>query len=222
MFLMKDKHKKTVQRKSRAQSLVEFAITLPVLLLLFAGLVEFGFALNYYLSLLDATREAARYYSNFDPIEPDTRLDDMDFYTNAAAEVYANLDPTIREGGETYQGRRIILDPATDDILVTAYGWDADHPNDVYRYPAAGTFRQWSNCTSKFTDAMIIDQFKNRTPAAPNAGLLVVEVCFNYNQVLAIPYLREFLPNPLLMRAHTIMPLAAVEPRGPTPTPSVP
>jgi len=53
--------------RGRGQSLVEIAIALPVLLILLSGMVEFGFMLNYYLSLLDATREAARLYSNFDP-----------------------------------------------------------------------------------------------------------------------------------------------------------
>jgi|GEM_PF-4181619 len=37
-------------RKTRGQSLVEIAIAFPVLIMMLAGLVEFGFMLNYYLS----------------------------------------------------------------------------------------------------------------------------------------------------------------------------
>ncbi len=42
--------------KSKGQSLVEIAITLPMLLALFASMIEFGFMLNYYMALIDATR----------------------------------------------------------------------------------------------------------------------------------------------------------------------
>jgi Flp pilus assembly protein TadG len=42
------------------QSLVEFALVLPVFLLLLAGLVEVGDSLNSYLTVIDASRDAAR------------------------------------------------------------------------------------------------------------------------------------------------------------------
>lgn len=218
MLLMKDKQKEIMRRKSQAQSLVEFAITLPMLLILFSGMVEFGFALNYYLSLLDATREAARYYSNSTPFVDDgtgTLVEDLTFYPRVAAEAYANLDPTVRDGGETYTGRRIILNPTTDDILVSAFGWDSTDPGNLIHYPNTGTFpfRQWGNSTSKFTDAMIIDRFQQSQADFPssttNAGLLVVEVHHYYEPLLV----RLWLRTPLLMRAYTIMPFTAVEPQ---------
>ena len=37
----------------RGQSLVEFTILLPVLLIMISGLIEFGFMLNYYLDLIE-------------------------------------------------------------------------------------------------------------------------------------------------------------------------
>jgi len=42
------------------QALVEFALVLPLLLLLLFGIIEFGLALNRYLSLNDAVRAGAR------------------------------------------------------------------------------------------------------------------------------------------------------------------
>ncbi len=212
MLFMKDKHKKIGQRKSRAQSLVEFAITLPVLLLLFSGLVEFGFALNYYLSLLDATRETARYWSNFDPFLPNGS-DNMDFYAQAAAMARANLDPQV--ANTSYQGRRIILDSATDDVVITVFGYSAS--TGVIRYPSSATapdrsYHLFNNSTSMFTNAKIASQFAS---GSPNAGLLLVEVHYNYHQVMALPWLRPFVPNPLLLRAYTIMPISAAEPVTP-------
>ena len=206
--MLKNRQKKTEQRKSKAQSLVEFAITLPILLFLFSGMIEFGFALNYYLSMLDATRVAARYYSNDTPFDEATHADRMVFYSNTADMVVANLDPWV--ANHSYRGRRITLDPATDDVLVTVFGWSNDPAVGLMRYPTSGTYSIYHHGISRFADdAAITSKF----PAgSPNAGLLVVEVHYNFHQVLGLPWLRPFLPDPLILRAYTIMPLSSAEP----------
>jgi hypothetical protein len=48
------------RRRERGQSLVEFALTGPILLFLFLGLVELGHGLNSYLTVLASSRDAAR------------------------------------------------------------------------------------------------------------------------------------------------------------------
>ena len=45
---------------SRGQSLVEFAVSVPVFVMLLFGMLEFGFAFNHNLTLEYATREGAR------------------------------------------------------------------------------------------------------------------------------------------------------------------
>jgi Flp pilus assembly protein TadG len=47
--------------KSRGQSLVEMALTLPVLLLLVLGFIDLGRAVYYYSALSNAVREGARF-----------------------------------------------------------------------------------------------------------------------------------------------------------------
>ena len=49
------------QRAKRGQGLVEFAIMLPILLLLLIGLVELGLALRDYLVVVNADREGCRF-----------------------------------------------------------------------------------------------------------------------------------------------------------------
>ena len=49
-----------ILRNKKGQSLVEFAILLPILLLLLMGILEFGIMLNSYLTIHNATREGAR------------------------------------------------------------------------------------------------------------------------------------------------------------------
>jgi Flp pilus assembly protein TadG len=50
-----------VRRYSQGQGLVEFALILPVLLLVMLGIIEFGYAFTVYSSLFNAAREGARY-----------------------------------------------------------------------------------------------------------------------------------------------------------------
>lgn len=191
--------------KTKAQSLTEFAIALPILFLLLSGVVEFGFALNYYLSLLDATREAARYYSDGDPFDFDRNgTADSDFYPATAAFAMNNLDPRIAT--PSYVGRIIELDPARDDVIVTVYAKDS---TGVVMYPTSGPYQVYGNATTMFTTTDIESTFAS---GSPNAGILVVEVHYNYNQVMKLPWLTPFVPDPFMLTAYTIMPLSAAEP----------
>jgi Flp pilus assembly protein TadG len=47
-------------KNEKGQSLVEFALILPLVLLLLMGIVEFGVMINTYLKIENASREAAR------------------------------------------------------------------------------------------------------------------------------------------------------------------
>ena len=48
-------------RSDRAQSLVEFALIVPMLLILVFGIIDFGMGLRAYISVSSATREGARF-----------------------------------------------------------------------------------------------------------------------------------------------------------------
>ncbi len=52
--------KKRRTRRERGQTLVEFAIVLPLLALLLFGIVQLGIVFNNYVTLTDATRAGAR------------------------------------------------------------------------------------------------------------------------------------------------------------------
>ncbi len=45
--------------KTQGQSMVELALLFPLLLILLSGVIEFGFILNQYLTVMDAARNAA-------------------------------------------------------------------------------------------------------------------------------------------------------------------
>ena len=48
------------RRRSRGQSMVEFALIVPFFFVIFAAIISFGLALFWNMSLINATREAAR------------------------------------------------------------------------------------------------------------------------------------------------------------------
>ncbi|MEO1286989.1 MAG: TadE/TadG family type IV pilus assembly protein [Chloroflexota bacterium] len=58
-------------QKEKGQSLVEFALSLPVLMLLLSGLLDFGRAYYTFIALEEAAAEAALYYA----IEPACPVD---------------------------------------------------------------------------------------------------------------------------------------------------
>lgn len=222
LFIKTSPPRKRNARKSRGQSLVEVAIAFPVLIVMLGGVIEFGFILNYYLSLLDATRESARYWSGDDPFLADGTTDDPAFYYETAVTVRKQLDPSLTYANPAdYQGRRIVLDSTVDDVIVSVYGVEDDTAilwrvgGAYHLFPSAGHVS--GNYPSMFTEQAIEDTIVHPDPNvdltdAPNAGLLVVEVHYNYHHVLGLPWLTVWLPNPLHLRAYTIMPIRSGEP----------
>ncbi|MCC7118869.1 MAG: pilus assembly protein [Anaerolineales bacterium] len=63
MRAKKNNSKASPKKSERGQSLVELAISLPVILLLMIGAVDFGLAIYAYLSIRDAAQEGALYAS---------------------------------------------------------------------------------------------------------------------------------------------------------------
>lgn len=88
------RYRKLKKRNEKAQGLVEFALILPIILLLIVGIVEFGRFLFFYSSVTSASREAARYGSAVGDVGGVKRYADCDGIRNAArrAGKFANLE----------------------------------------------------------------------------------------------------------------------------------
>ena len=60
--------KNLLQKRERGQALVEFALVLPILLVLLCGIVDFGWLYYNQITLNNAAREGARYAAvHYDP-----------------------------------------------------------------------------------------------------------------------------------------------------------
>ena len=200
---------------------MEFTILLPVLLIMISGLIEFGFLLNYYLDLTDAAREGARWGASDDAfVDLDGNYigDDGDnpFYGRVAQVTIDSIN--IGSGGQ------ISLDTSMggDDIVISVFSVVGGSVEQ--RFPAlapAGengrcvyTWGSGCNHTSAFTSAEINALLD---VAAPDTGIVLVEIWYDYNMILGLPWITVFVPDPVPLYAYSIMPNPVAQ--APTPTP---
>lgn len=193
----------TTRKKSRGQSIVEFMVLLPLLVMMLSGLIEFGFMLNFYLDLIDGAREIARFGANLDPLEPDDGIMDCVNSTYFYRLLPCMADQVLSE--------QVVLNPATDDLVISAIA--AAGGSVTLRLPDADGWSYKGNHVSKFTTADITGMLN---AAAPATGMVMVEVYYDYHMVLGLPWITMFVPDTITLHAYSIMPNAYVEP---TPTP---
>lgn len=191
-----------MKRGAKGQSMVEFALVAILLAILVAGIAEYGNLLNDYLNLVDASREAVRYSSSFDPF--------------AGSESEWEENPQFYE--DTIRLTHEVLAPLTlhaeeeDDIIVSFFTVG----DGLYiRYPNETGYRWSSTQTSKFTSAMIQKRLQS---GAPPAGVLLVEIFYHYHHKLRMPVFMALVGDPIEVYSYAMMPLAAAKPED-TPVP---
>ncbi|NPV55225.1 MAG: pilus assembly protein [Anaerolineae bacterium] len=232
-------------RLQKAQSFIELALVLPILLIMLLGMVEVVIFIGRYLDVLDLTREAARFASVRDPYTLaglDTvscsQPDPFHFYFHTSC-IFSPptgspncTDTDWCNGLNPY----MVFDPETDDIVISVYTvmdhsvqdpvwpqpdgyWaysdhDADlaHNSNFKRNCAGEPVRTQPYYTK---DRIDLDMSLNSTN---NKGFVAVEFYYCYSQVLGIPIMSDFLPNPIQIHAYTLMPLPAAQPSA-TPKP---
>ena len=202
------------KQQNRGQSFVELALVFTVLMVLMAGMVEFGNLLNQYINLVDGAREGARFASNDDPFEAGN-------YEAFFGKVYETVQGRYEDGVQVSKGaiNPIVLSKENhDDIVVTFFSVTTDPSTgvikNIVRFQSAAGSR-YNERTSKFTIPQIRAMIDGH---APNTGLLLVEVFYSYLQILRL-FSFTGIPDPVEVHAYSIMPLSSAEPT-PTPKPS--
>jgi hypothetical protein len=219
--------------KQNGQSFVELALIIPTLLLLIAGMVEVGFFAYSYLDAIELTREAARFASQRDPFHlnspgsslPDAACADLftHYYFDTACVI---LDTGFNSG--------LVFDTEIDDVTISVFTvagnnvtnrWPADG-DGVWSLSTASDLWSGSESWTKDCEGNVISTepfYTNvevesvfRIGAPLDKGLVLVEVYYCYEQVLNLPILSDFIPNPIRLHAYTIMPVSKAKP---TPTP---
>jgi hypothetical protein len=111
-------------------------------------------------------------------------------------------------------GGQIQLDPATDDVVISAFSILGGTVDD--RFPdgsGENGLPLYGNEISRFNNARIQSLLD---PTAPNSGLVLIEIYYDYDMILGLPWITAFVQNPIRLYAYSIMPNPNVEP---TPTP---
>jgi hypothetical protein len=258
-----------MRRQPRGQSFVELMFVIMFLALLLTGVVEYGFMLNYYLHVLDGSREAARFSSsNTSFINKPNGVGFASyyyppFYYQSADQAASTMEP-------------VILNPANpDDIVISVFsmhgttvtrfpknpnglpgvdssGWSlcahykANADDAAVVYAAAdqtactgqpyGGFASyfackgapvptdlpsstWSaGCTVRSSQVGINDitnKLNNMAiqgPGLSDTGFVLVEIFYNYPQLLKLPVLTSIVPDPMPLYVYSIMPLSSAEP----------
>jgi Flp pilus assembly protein TadG len=117
--------------QQRGVAAVEFAILLPLLLLIVFGITEFGRALYYYNTIVKATRDAARYYAAQQPGMPplkEAEIKNLAVYGNTAG-TGSPLAPNLATGMVTLcdwmscPATNKVTTPAVNLVTVTITGY---------------------------------------------------------------------------------------------------
>ncbi len=114
------------------------------------------------------------------------------------------------------------LDPADgNDIIISAFSFTSGqgitdrHPGgDQTGWSYAIDLDQASDKVSRFSSSDVSDLMS--APNAPNTGYILVEIFYNYEHRLGLPWITAVVDNPLLIHTYAFMPLTSAEP---TPTP---
>jgi hypothetical protein len=208
------------------QSFVELMLVTLILALMLSGVVEFGYLLNSYLKVLDGTREGAR-YSNMGiafEVDPFTHLyvSRQDFYDYTAIQTMRVMSPIVLNGN---RGDDIVISVFTiaGSSIVRwpegfANGWNlCEHRLDLLLQTDL-SLSDWNSCSprsSHFTSAQVLALMD---ASAPGSGVLLVEVYYNYPQILKLPVFDQVIPDPIPVYTYSIMPLSSAEPTS-TPIP---
>ena len=217
------------RRKTKGQSFIELALVFMVLMMLFAGVVELGNLINLYLDIIDAAREGARYANAVslykeDPITHVKSIGE-DVFNKTAQVAWATMNPAcslilpVKPDAANCPANemKIDFDPTTDDILISVLSYDGvtlKRLNGTNWGFGDGIWSRFDNHTvSMVTNAEIISQLDS---TAPNTGFIMVEIFYDYHQLLGMPFFTDVIPDPIPVHAFSIMPYPAAEP---TPTP---
>jgi TadE-like protein len=193
------------------QSLVEFTVLLPVLLVMISGLIEFGFLLNYYLDLIDAAREGARWGAGDDAF-----VDLSGNYVGDGGDnpFYGRVAKVVDDSIKLGSGGQITLDTTMggDEIAISVFSVVGGSVEQ--RFPALPPAGENGRCviawasgcvnhTSDFTSAEV-DALLD--PAAPDTGVVLVEIWYDYHMILGLPWITAFVPDPITLYAYSMMP----------------
>ncbi|MFZ5917085.1 MAG: TadE family protein [Chloroflexota bacterium] len=195
-------------KAGRGQALVEMTLLLPALFLLFAGLIELGFAFYNYLVVVNAAREGSRYGAKM----PDYTDDDVSAVTVLAAKY---LPDFVLEGSGA-------INPERASVIITRLNAPIPDSGEDYTYfiqsqQAFGKAAlaeedqvpplHRSQITTERLDT-IADEVRDALSGITfqqDAQFIAVETIYDHGQVIGLFHIGDIIPDPVAVRSLTIM-----------------
>ncbi|HLF25474.1 MAG TPA: TadE/TadG family type IV pilus assembly protein [Anaerolineae bacterium] len=207
----------------RGQSLVELALFMPIFILIIAGIVEMGYFMIRYLDILDASREAARFGADLDPVGtagPSGNPSYNPAYNhNSPAYSGATVDCGATEEfytavacyAQDSMSEELDPDNGYDDVVISAFTIrdGGDVCND-WRWPdrmePPVDDEGWSYMGNQFSRFSIARVNELIPDGSPPQGLLILEMFYQHRQALGLPFFTVFVPRDIGIYVFTIMP----------------
>ena len=205
----RDKRTARGPKGGRGQSLLEFALALPALLILFLGLIELALALRAQLVLTNANREAARYASH------GAYTDEQVVARTMAA--FSEQLPASLSGSDANTG-----------IIITHFHVPPGDADATWDTPitVTGTLT-YTNRSGQVipTPSKLADETGDLTPYAQKLekqerdfltteengeflttnDIVIVETYYHHRQVLNAPLISNWIPEPIVLYMRTAM-----------------
>jgi Flp pilus assembly protein TadG len=217
-------------KRREGQSLVELAMTLPLLLLMFVGLVEIGAALRNYLVVVNANREGVRFAARGRWFDTDSEVQDI-FRRTIAAGGCLSQHCTSADYATVMRTLSTAEWPANTAIAIT-YIEVPDQIEDIYmesmEYEDPIVHDPWITGTlpSGVSPASLVSAAEVRAAQAQadnyafneryyltegvldipsEDNLVIVDTWFEHEQMLKLPIFTAFLPVKFTLHARSEM-----------------
>jgi len=215
-------------RPHRGQSLIELTLLFATMLIIFSGLVEFGFWMLEYSNMVVAARNAGRF-----ALDDDYRFTEPECTSGTAStpspacftgspppctkDFYCKAASIARDTLLQNQPA-VTLDPATDDVVISVFTFTENTAEIITnRHPDPdGYWSLYGNYSSRLDNADLRARLNAQGVNPTSGGFVAVEIFYNYHHKLGLPWITAFVPNPLPLHVYTFMPLNSA---APTPTP---
>lgn len=195
---------KRAPNKERGQNFVELALTLPIILVLFFGMIEVGLAIHSYVVVANATREGARFGGRgvHVPISDITSVVETGMSKSISVELTgadANTTIIVTQIDIDADGSYVIHDRSTygDLPVVSEICEPADKPCDVSRLDV-----------EDFIDAnLTFNAHSNLCQAGTGCkgDFVVVEVFHLMDTSILFGFAREIIPYPFPINSTAVM-----------------
>jgi hypothetical protein len=186
------------------QNFVELALTLPIIMLLFFGMIEIGFAVHSYIVVANAAREGARFGARgvHVPLSDITSIVETGMSKSISVDLFgadANTTIIVTQIDIDEDGTYVIYDRRVhgDLAVLSEICEPVDQPCDASRLDV-----------QDFIDAnLTFNAYPElcQASAGCNGDFVVVEVFHLQDTAIISGFVREFIPYPFQINSSAVM-----------------